>query len=408
VTTGEAPTKAEPDVVAIQFWSEFGKNRVTAYELVPNGYIYYRAKNVEKSLQHRDKEKAKQFADDLAAALRKETEHARDRKPKAGFVFQQYLDKKSIENSEGEQKADERCADMFLRLWGRDFDLSTLSQIHWDDFIRRRISGEIDANGCVVEKDRKPVTPTTAAGDLVRIRCFLNWAVKAKLMTSNPWKGLDLPVNPNVRRPVASAERYEKVYAEAPKVSMVVYRPDSPARVRSYLPEVLCIAAGTGRRIVAVLSLQESDLLLSLGPHGSIRWRAETDKRKKERVAPMNAEVREAVDRQLARRAEDEFMQTSPYLFPSPKDLGKPVRYELASAWLLEAERLGELEKQKGGLWHPYRRRWATERKHFPLKDVAECGGWEDIETLVKCYTAPDFQTMIEVVSSPNPLKETP
>ena len=39
---------------------------------------------------------------------------------------------------------------------------------------------------------------------------------------------------------------------------------------------------------------------------------------------------------------------------------------------------------------------------------MPECGGWEDIETLIKCYTAPDFQTMIEVFSSPNPLKETP
>ncbi|HWP36338.1 MAG TPA: hypothetical protein VNL18_02175 [Gemmatimonadales bacterium] len=47
------------------------------------------------------------------------------------------------------------------------------------------------------------------------------------------------------------------------------------------------------------------------------------------------------------------------------------------------------LPKLAGGLWHPYRRKWATERKHFPLKDVAAAGGWRDVETLLECYQEP-------------------
>ncbi len=43
-----------------------------------------------------------------------------------------------------------------------------------------------------------------------------------------------------------------------------------------------------------------------------------------------------------------------------------------------------------GGLWHPYRRKWATERKHLSLKDVAAAGGWRDVETLLTCYQQPD------------------
>lgn len=42
-----------------------------------------------------------------------------------------------------------------------------------------------------------------------------------------------------------------------------------------------------------------------------------------------------------------------------------------------------------------FRRGWATARKHFPLKDVAEAGGWNpnDTSTLSKCYVQNDEQT---------------
>ena len=43
--------------------------------------------------------------------------------------------------------------------------------------------------------------------------------------------------------------------------------------------------------------------------------------------------------------------------------------------WLAVAEEQAEVAKLDGGRWHPYRRKWATERKHLPLKDVAAAGG---------------------------------
>lgn len=43
------------------------------------------------------------------------------------------------------------------------------------------------------------------------------------------------------------------------------------------------------------------------------------------------------------------------------------------------SRRSEKLEKLDGGLWHSYRRKWATERKHLPLMDVAAACGWNDV-----------------------------
>jgi hypothetical protein len=45
-----------------------------------------------------------------------------------------------------------------------------------------------------------------------------------------------------------------------------------------------------------------------------------------------------------------------------------------------------------------FRRKWATERKTYPLKDVAAAGGWSDVHTLLTCYQQPDEQTLRAVV----------
>jgi hypothetical protein len=65
--------------------------------------------------------------------------------------------------------------------------------------------------------------------------------------------------------------------------------------------------------------------------------------------------------------------------------------------FLHKAHRAG-LETLKGGLWHPWRRKWATERKDMPLRDLAAAGGWRDPTTLLKCYQQPDEDTMRRVV----------
>ena len=69
------------------------------------------------------------------------------------------------------------------------------------------------------------------------------------------------------------------------------------------------------------------------------------------------------------------------------------------------AYRYAGLERPKGGLWHPFRRKWATERKEYPVKDVAAAGGWEDIPTALM-YQQPDEATLRQVMDHPNPLEK--
>jgi hypothetical protein len=66
----------------------------------------------------------------------------------------------------------------------------------------------------------------------------------------------------------------------------------------------------------------------------------------------------------------------SEWVFPAEEDPGTPMDRFLFEKWLLAAEEAVKLSKLDGGLWHPYRRKWASERKHLPLRDVAAAGGW--------------------------------
>jgi integrase len=85
-------------------------------------------------------------------------------------------------------------------------------------------------------------------------------------------------------------------------------------------------------------------------------------------------------------------------LFPSPKDDSKPIRRDLTARWLLNAEKLAGLPKLAGGQFHPYRRLWATERKHLPIQDVAAAGGWKTVETVQRLYQLADGATTLAAV----------
>jgi hypothetical protein len=63
------------------------------------------------------------------------------------------------------------------------------------------------------------------------------------------------------------------------------------------------------------------------------------------------------------------------------------------------------VEPLQGGDWHPYQRKWVTERKHLPDVDAAAAGGWKTPRTLELCYRQPDAETMFSVVSEPRKLR---
>jgi hypothetical protein len=73
---------------------------------------------------------------------------------------------------------------------------------------------------------------------------------------------------------------------------------------------------------------------------------------------------------------------------------------------LIAAERKAGLPKLRGGAWHPYRRKWATERKHLPITDVAAAGGWADVQTLIDCYQQPTNDALLTVMSEERKLRD--
>ena len=73
----------------------------------------------------------------------------------------------------------------------------------------------------------------------------------------------------------------------------------------------------------------------------------------------------------------------------------------------VEVEAHAELPKLVGGLWHPYRRKWATERKHHALVDVAAASGWRDTRTLLTCYQQPDVDAMLAAMSEPRKVRDS-
>jgi len=126
-------------------------------------------------------------------------------------------------------------------------------------------------------------------------------------------------------------------------------------------------------------------------PYGSITWYAgvKADRKKHEHVSAMN----EQASMLLARWQKQTGGVGAVFVFSQPRDRTKAVSYYDAKRWLKRAETKAGLPHIKQGGWHMLRRGWGTERKHLPLKDVAEVGGWTDTATLAEVYQQPDAKT---------------
>ena len=80
-------------------------------------------------------------------------------------------------------------------------------------------------------------------------------------------------------------------------------------------------------------------------------------------------------------------------VFRAPKDPQKPCSRHLFDSWLRRAYEVTELPRERWMMWHSIRRKWATERKGYPVRDVMEAGGWKNEETLLRSYQQPDAET---------------
>lgn len=395
---------------------------VTVFERAPGSQLYARAYDPTlaggrggyrwKALGHRDRERAESYACEQAAKLRQGLAEVQSARVTVARLFAAYAAYRTPQKVPSEQAVDKRRTELWTRVLGAQRDPHRITLQDWEEFIAARSTGAIDSYGNPVPPEkRRPVRARSVEGDCLWLKWVCNWGASwqdrqgRRLLRENPVRGFKAPSEKNVRRPVASDDRYEATRAVSDQVIMEIRWDGHRRTQRSYLSELLDLANGTGRRISAICALRYDDLRLTPtpgAPYGAIRWPGETDKEGREWSAPISAGVRAALERVLRERPGI----GGAYLFPSPIDPEQPIGKDLARAWLVQAEELAKLPKLRGGTWHPYRRKWATARKELPLHDVAQAGGWKSVETLVRCYQQPDEATMLRVVLGGAELRE--
>ncbi len=236
-------------------------------------------------------------------------------------------------------------------------------------------------------KPKQPVRDRAIEADLLALHRALNWGFRERrssgrrLIQENPLHGIKLPRERNPQRPVM----HHDVYLKLLKVA---------EQVHPLLKLALVVAEGTGRRISGWRNLLWDDVDFKAG---EIRWRAEFDKSGFEDIRPMSDAVRDTL---REARKKQGAIGSAP-VFPAPKDPTKPCDRHLLDNWLRRAFKVAELEPERGGRWHTLRRKWATERKGYPVKDVAAAGGWRDERTILTSYQQADAATVKRVVLNP-------
>ena len=290
----------------------------------------------------------------------------------------------------------------FLEPGDRPFSMDDFRQHHTDAYLAARRSGKVGPDDHGVSSPRAG----TLRNELRALSTACGWAVGFKvggrrLLAHNPVRDVILPQERNVKRPVASRERFERLLGVSDQV-------DNRGQFRANL----VVAWHTGRRIGAIVHLKASDLLLSPGrvrqalaasgrdesdadewPH-AIRWRAEHDKGRYETITPVGP----SVVRELGMYLCGNPCVGDAWLFTTVRDGSQPANRRTATRYLVRAETLAGLPRLERGGWHSFRRAWATARKGMPEKDVMAAGGWRAAEALRTAYQAADPKTTREVV----------
>ncbi len=388
---------------------------VTAFERRPGGQLYLRwwtpgaadtpGQRHHRALRHSDRELATRTASDIAAQLLAATKAAETGRVIVAEVFAAYeADVAKHTKGQGPKEMKRRLA-TWTHFLGATREVHTIDFPMLDRFVRERREGSIQAPGH--ELPKSPSNRTVAA-DLEFLRAALNHATRvvrptgARLLLANPVAGYEPPRSASPRRPAVTYDRFLKVLSHADAVD--------PQRL---FGGFMVLVEGLGWRVSAICALRASHVDLAASkacPHGRIFKNPETDKEGAGGWIPMSKAVRDGIDRI---RAVNPSLGDWP-MFPAPRARVEHERGKIPKAWtrhharrLLErAEKKAELRAVEGSDFHCYRRKWATERKHLPVQDVARAGAWKDIQTLQQAYQQPDDATMLAVVTEPTKLRD--
>ncbi len=365
---------------------ERGRNRVRAYAHPDTGLYYLEfsdnGRKRRMALGHRLPDAAKAKADELAAALRSNSSPL-DVDPTLQALFDNYVREVTPQKSASTQKHDKSAVKRFESFLGETRRASTLNRRDWDGFIAwRRRTGDTRKGK---KTKGKPIGARIIEYDLKFLHAVFNWAVTARdsagryLLDRNPLKGMPWPKEESPRRPVLSAEDYAKMLKAAPLVDE-----------RCSL--ALVLAHETGHRIGAIRLLRWSDLD---SKHGTMRWRGDQDKIGFDHETPLSDEALSVLE--AARRKQ--MVVGDAWIFPAPGNPLEPCSRHLLRDWWERMEERAEMKPSAGRGWHSLRRKFATELKDVPLRDLCHLGGWKDPQTVLKCYQKPDEATMRQALA---------
>jgi integrase len=266
-------------------------------------------------------------------------------------------------NTKRTQDQKQSAAKRLMAVFGTSKKVEHLTANDVARYVSMRRSGVGWPDGRV----RRPVRANAVRHDLALLREMILWASRERrpeggwLLRENPLRGVKLPREEDPLRPIATYDRFLKVREAAQKLAATA--PQARGREQWLRFELaLVLAEATGRRIGAIRGLGWSNIQYDLP---TVRWRAEFDKRSREGVIPITQALADEIRTfQLRLKAVGDG-----WLFPQ-KRRDEPWPREVFGQLLDRAEEKAGVQKLKGGGWHAYRRKWATERKKLSVVDV--------------------------------------
>jgi integrase len=303
------------------------------------------------------------------------------------------------ENTKGTRRDKLAAARLLMAALGANKQVGHLTRNDLDRFMAIRRSGHGWPDG----RRTRPARARTIAGDVKLLRTMINWAMNERLpdgtwlVESDPLRKIKLPREEAPRRPVATFDRFLKLKGAAEELAATAPQQRGKERWTRWAL-ALVLAEATGARIGGIAGLRWSDIDFD---EGEITFRAEFDKRGRDRKVPMPeplaTELR-GFQRQLGGIGRG-------WLFPcAEKD--EPWPREIFAQLFDRAERHAGLEHQIGGKFHALRRKWATERKNLPPADVMAVGGWLDFQTYLTSYAQATEAGKLEVMNTPVKLRD--
>jgi len=294
-------------------------------------------------------------------------------------LFEMYDARVTGRKSASKQKHDRRAAELFVRMFGAQMNPAKLNVQHWERFVAARRTGDLRPLGGNHER-RRGVRNRVIAYDLSFLQAVLNWATisgsggldGAPLLDRNPLKGLRLPREAVPQRPLITAEHYANLRAAAQRLGL-----------RAEL--VLALAHDTGHRISAIRHLRWSDVDLD---KRVVTWKAENDKSELQHTTALT----EGLVALLGRARRQRLSLSDGWILPDARDEALPMSRQQARAlWDRCAKAAGIPRGQRFG-WHAMRRKFATDLKAMPLRDLAHAGGWKSTATILEAYQQPDIE----------------